>query len=187
MNVFVLGTGRCGTTAFAKACSHIENYSCGHESKWTSIYPDRLDYSDKHIEVDNRLSFYLGLLDEVYGDGAYYVHLLRDIDAVISSFARRECKGVMQAWMHVAGYESLYRYTKDNGVDPSRFIKDYVVTTRTNIEYFLKDKTHKKRISIEDPKTDFILFCHDIGAIVDNGNSLAEFDELHNHTIECGA
>ena len=32
-NVFVLCTGRCGSTTFTQACQHIQNYTASHESK----------------------------------------------------------------------------------------------------------------------------------------------------------
>lgn len=64
-NVFVLCTGRCGsTTLFAQACQHIENYTASHESKIFLLGDKRLEYSQNHIEVDNRLSWFLGSLEK---------------------------------------------------------------------------------------------------------------------------
>ncbi len=56
MDVFVLCTGRCGSTTFIKACAHITNYTAAHESRTGLLGSDRLDYPGKHIEADNRLS-----------------------------------------------------------------------------------------------------------------------------------
>ena len=56
MNVFVLCTGRCGSTTFACACRHIENYTAAHESRSHLAGPERFAYPEDHIEVDNRLS-----------------------------------------------------------------------------------------------------------------------------------
>lgn len=56
MNVFVLNSGRCGSTTFIAACRHITNYSSGHESRATLIGEERLAYPTQHIEADNRLS-----------------------------------------------------------------------------------------------------------------------------------
>lgn len=39
-------------------------------------------YPPRHIEVDNRLAWFLGYLQEHHGHEAYYVHLTRDRDAV---------------------------------------------------------------------------------------------------------
>ncbi len=63
MNVFVLGTGRCGTTTFMKACRHVTNCTSGHETRVNHVGPERLSYPSNHIEADNRLSWFLGRLD----------------------------------------------------------------------------------------------------------------------------
>ena len=64
MNIFILNTGRCGSTTFIKACEHIKNYTCAHESLLTEIGAQRFNYPQDHIEADNRLSWLLGRLDE---------------------------------------------------------------------------------------------------------------------------
>jgi len=66
-HVFVLCTGRCGSVSFAKACGHFTNYTAGHDTN-RQPGPARLDYSARHIEIDNRLAWFLGGLDERYGD-----------------------------------------------------------------------------------------------------------------------
>ena len=63
MNIFVLNTGRCGSTTFIKACQHIRNYTALHESRANRIAEQRLAYPRDHIEADNRLSWFLGRLD----------------------------------------------------------------------------------------------------------------------------
>ncbi|MFM8634352.1 MAG: hypothetical protein ACKOEX_06015, partial [Planctomycetia bacterium] len=70
-HVFVLCTGRCGSVTFAKACGHFRNYSTGHETN-RAPGPARLAYPDGHIEIDNRLAWFLGGLEERYGDDALY-------------------------------------------------------------------------------------------------------------------
>ena len=90
MNVFVLCTGRCGSMTFAKACGHISNYTSAHESR-KQLKPkaprERFIYLDFHIEVDNRLAWFLGTLNEIYGTNAFYVHLkreMKDTDKLLS-------------------------------------------------------------------------------------------------------
>ena len=79
VNVFVLSTGRCGSLSFARACAHLTNYTAGHESRAHLFGRERLDYPDNHIEVDNRLAWFLGPLAERYDDrDVLYVHLTRD-------------------------------------------------------------------------------------------------------------
>jgi hypothetical protein len=86
--VFVLSTGRCGSTTFAASCAHITNHTSGHETNWGRLGDVRLDYPSDHIEVDNRLSWFLGSLAARYPD-ARYVHLLRDRQRVVDSFLKR--------------------------------------------------------------------------------------------------
>lgn len=55
----MLCTGRCGSVTFTTACRHASHYSVGHELlglRHGLLYPDR------HIEVNNRLVWYLGTL-----------------------------------------------------------------------------------------------------------------------------
>ncbi|TNF34848.1 MAG: hypothetical protein EP315_06710, partial [Gammaproteobacteria bacterium] len=98
MNIFILNTGRCGSMSFIQACQHITNYSSAHESRCHLIGDERLNYPARHIEADNRLSWFLGRLDQVYGNSAFYVHLSRAKPATVASFARRGDFGIMQAY-----------------------------------------------------------------------------------------
>ena len=81
-NVFVLCTGRCGSTTFDRACRHMTNWTAGHETRSHLTGPDRFAYPPRHIEADNRLSWMLGRLEQAYGADAAYVHLTRDAEAV---------------------------------------------------------------------------------------------------------
>ncbi len=68
MNVFVLSTGRCGSTTFAKACTAITNFSVGHERNRMLVGEARWQYPEHHIEIDNRLIWMLGALEKHYGE-----------------------------------------------------------------------------------------------------------------------
>lgn len=85
----MLNTGRCGSMTFVHACSHIDNYTSGHESRAGHHGDARLEYPDNHIEADNRLSWMLGSLDRKFGTDAFYLHLWRDPESVAQSFAKR--------------------------------------------------------------------------------------------------
>src|SRR5262245_39334592 len=98
MNVFILNTGRCGSTTIIKACSYITNYTAAHESRTGLVGPDRLDYPPNHIEADNRLSWFLGRLERTYGNDAFYVHLKRQDAATARSFAQRYQYGIIKAY-----------------------------------------------------------------------------------------
>ena len=98
MNVFVLSTGRCGSTTFVEACRHVTNFTAAHESRARISGSGRLKYPAQHIEADNRLSWFLGRLDREYGDGAFYVHLTRDDRKTADSLLNRYHGGIMRAY-----------------------------------------------------------------------------------------
>src|SRR5690606_35448426 len=90
---FVLGTGRCGTTALARALSAAVaaaglGWTVGHESR-AHVYGlgARLDYPACHVEADNRLCYFLGALAARHPT-AGYVHLTREPEAVARSLTR---------------------------------------------------------------------------------------------------
>ncbi|BAO44699.1 hypothetical protein [Thiolapillus brandeum] len=177
MNVFVLNTGRCGSTTFIRACEHMENYSAGHETRIHLTGTARLDYPEDHIEADNRLCWMLGRLDERYADDAFYVHLYRDREQTASSFARRADFGIMQAWRQgvlLGGEEAV----------PSlELARDYVDAVESNIRLFLKDKTHRREVRLEQASEDFARFWQAIGARGDLDAALAEWRVRHNASL----
>jgi hypothetical protein len=177
MNVFILNTGRCGSTTFIKACHHITNYTSAHESRASSIGINRLNYPSGHIEADNRLSWFLGRLEKKYGDDAFYVHLSRDLKQTAESFAKRENYGIMNAYKQgvlLGGSEEQTPYD---------IALDYIDTIETNIELFLKDKTNKMSFSLQTAKDDFELFWEKISAEGDLNKSLLEWDKNYNSSI----
>lgn len=87
MNIFVVGTGHCGTTTFAKACRFATNRKVSHESASGGIYT--FEYPEDHIEVDAPLAFWVPRLRSFYR-GCRFVHLVRDKKPCIESLARNE-------------------------------------------------------------------------------------------------
>ncbi|MDH5785527.1 MAG: hypothetical protein OEZ16_07960 [Chromatiales bacterium] len=178
MNVFILNSGRCGSTTFIRACSHITNYSAGHESRAGIVGPDRLRYPANHIEADNRLSWYLGRLDRHYGDGARYVHLLRDRETTAASFARRHEFGIMQAYREGIVLEM------EGEPDAMAIARDYLDTVTANIEHFMQNKSHTMTIQLERAEEGFVTFWEWIGAEGDLSAALAEWQVRHNASVE---
>ena len=158
MNVFVLNTGRCGSTTFIKACQHISNYTSAHESLLEKTGGQRLDYPEDHIEADNRLCWFLGKLDQKYADDAIYVHLKRQREAVATSFSKRIDFGILKA------YEQGILLHDEHRLSAFDIALDYIDTVNANIALFLKDKTNKIDVSIETANTDFADFWELIGA-----------------------
>ena len=175
MNVFVLCTGRCGSLTFAKACSHIDNFSSAHESRSSHIGASRFDYPKNHIEVDNRLSWVLGRLDETYGDDAFYVHLKRVEKKVATSFTRRYKSGIIRAYRGSGIIMGLPEET-----DPMSVSVDYCRTVNTNISLFLKDKSKQMLFNIESYKKDFPVFWERINAMGNFDAAISEFKIHHN-------
>ena len=174
MNIFILNTGRCGSTTFIKACQHITNYTAAHESLVTYVGESRLAYPSQHIEADNRLSWFLGRLDKIYADNAFYVHLSRNKQATIDSFSKRENFGIMQA------YKEGILLGGDNEQSSEDIATDYIDTIESNIRLFLKDKTHKMDFNLETAIEDFSLFWNNISASGDLKKALDEWGINYN-------
>lgn len=179
MRVFVLCTGRCGSLTFARACGHIRNYGTGHESRVTAIV-HRLDYPDRHIEVDHRLSFFLGTLAERFDPAeTVWVHLTRDPEETAASWVRRFGVegGMMQAWG--AGVIANKAVPRGRRLD---LAESYVATVTDNITGFLRDKPLVVRAEIEDPHDPFDRLWDMIGAVGDRQAAHAELAVRHNPT-----
>lgn len=101
MRVFVIGTGRCGTVTLSRALALQASFSVGHESR-AAHFRDRLFYPDRHIEIDNRLTWFASLLREIYEvNETVFVHMRRDPYEVAMSYAvRYRPGGLMHAFMH---------------------------------------------------------------------------------------
>lgn len=174
MNVFILNSGRCGSTTFIEACRHIANYSAGHETRLRKTGAERLAYPARHIEADNRLAWLLGRLDAAYGDRAFYVHLQRDRDATAASFVRRADFGIMRA------YRDGVLLGGEPGQDALDLAHDYLATVDANIRRFLADKTQTMDFHLERAQDDFQQFWRRIGASGDLNAALAEWTRRHN-------
>jgi hypothetical protein len=174
MNIFVLNTGRCGSTTFIRACEHMSNYTAAHESRLPLIGEQRLDYPPNHIEADNRLSWYLGRLEQKYGDGAFYLHLKRDREEVAMSYAKRREFGIMKAYR-----EGILLGGREQQTDLDLAL-DYVDTVEANIAHFLKDKSMTMELNLASAQADFSQFWQRIDAQGDLHRALAEWQVKYN-------
>lgn len=179
MNVFVLCTGRSGSTTFIKAAHHITNFTSDHEGRSTKLGKERLNYPDQHIEADNRLSWFLGQLDQKYGDDAYYVHLKRKKAKTVSSENKRWyirgsiirpfCMGILMRPVPTTSEKTRLQITED-----------YYDAVTANIEHFLKDKSHVMEVQLESISEDFKEFWNWIGAEGNLQEALGEFEVKYN-------
>ena len=174
MNVFVLSTGRCGSLTFEKACSHVSNFTAAHESQARILGEAHFHYPPNHIEIDNRLSWFLGRLDKVYGQDAFYVHLSRDEDKVAESYKKRFGSGIIRGY---AKGMMMGRHRKDVAKE---LCLDYCRTVNANIELFLKDKPHQMNFELENAKLRYTEFWDAIGAEGDFHSAVSEWDVNHN-------
>ena len=174
MNVFILNSGRCGSSTFIKACQHITNYTAAHESLLSKTGAQRLDYPDNHIEADNRLSWFLGRLERKFHDDAYYVHLQRNTEDTVASFSKRIDFGILNA------YEQGILMHDGHLLPAHDIAADYIETVDANIELFLKSKTNKMVVRLESVKADFTEFWHNIEADGDIDKALAEWNINYN-------
>lgn len=178
-HVFVLCTGRCGSTTFARACGHLTNWTAGHETRAHLIGPDRLGYAPDHVEVDNRLSWLLGRLDRAFGDRAAYVHLTRDPEEVARSYAERSRFGIIRAYRTDI---LLNHGTLGPQAPILDLCRDYVDTVTANIEQFLRDKAHVMPARVETLRDDFDAFLGWIDGHGDLAAARAELSHRHNAT-----
>ena len=168
MRVFVLGTGRCGTVTFSKACEHIENYTVGHESHAGRV--GDFNYPDDHIEVDSRLVECIAHLLVEYPD-AFFVQLMRSRDDCVASMARRP-KQDMYCRLHFAADPDRYRAAQ---------VRYFEYNTR--IQMMIPDAYI---MWLESAPTMWPEFWSEINADGDFEASLAEWDTRYNATVPEG-
>lgn len=175
INVFVLCTGRCGSTTFARACQHLSNFTVGHESRVDRLGPDRLAYPEGHIEVDNRLSWMLGRLGAAFADkDTLWVHLFRDEEETAQSFAKRFGRGIIRAYA-----KDIVPSSKRHAV-PIDVCRDYCRTVTANIEAFVAGRPHVLTVRLETVGSDFDDFLARVGAEGDLTAARAEWAVRHN-------
>ncbi|GAB3447607.1 hypothetical protein GCM10027570_20230 [Streptomonospora sediminis] len=180
MRVFVLNTGRCGSVTLARACEELTNYTTGHESRARRIGDERLDYPDQHIEVDNRLSWFLGGLDERYGSEPLYVHLRRDPVQVAHSFAKRWENGNPAGVITAFAGALVIRpspWPAERRLEVCRY---YVQTVTANIEAFLADKPRQMTVWLDEAEEWFPKLWERIGGQGDFDNALHQLQVQHN-------
>src|SRR5262249_47394109 len=160
MNVFVLSTGRCGSRTFPRASGHARNYTAAHESfnRWRHQVTDppyhSLRYPENHIEVDNRLSWFLGALEKEDGDGAFYVHLLRDREEVARSLAKRGKRSILFtfAWGVLQYYDDAEALGEQ---ERYQIGLQYWQVVNDNIAAFLAGKSRQMTIWLHDVRPSF--------------------------------
>ncbi len=178
MRVFVLTTGRAASKTFAKACGHIKGMTAAHESR-AEMLSDRLVYPDQHVEVDNRLVWFLGSLDRLYRDTeTHYVFLKRDRAKVSESYLRRWF--VRQSLVR-GFYHSILMRKGDPSPDERAIACDLCIETiEDNIDFFLRGRQNVSVVNVETLRADFATFIERAGVKCDLERAFAELDVTTN-------
>jgi len=180
-NVFVLGTGRCGTVTFSRAASHLAGYTSGHESLSGRLADGRFHYPDRHVEADNRLSWFLGELGRRFDDDrTLYVHLTRRRDDVVSSFANRWESPFRASIIRAFGHGIVKRSAEWEPQQIREVCAFYVDTVNTNIEEFVRHR-NSLRVQLEDIEAGFAAVVEALGVSVDDPDEVRkELATRHN-------
>ncbi len=183
MRVFILCTGRSGSTTITRACQHITNYSSSHESLARKFGKERFEYPDNHIEADNRLTWQLGHLNQYYGDDAFYVHLKRNKEKTAHSFLKRYYfpGSIIDSFCEGIRMTPPEKLSKDERLQACY---DYIDTVTSNIDHFLINKSNVAIINLETIETDFTEFWERIKASGDLNKALHEFKVHYNQTYK---
>ncbi|MGY1408471.1 MULTISPECIES: hypothetical protein [unclassified Luteimonas] len=137
---------------------------------------ERVAYPPRHIEVDNRLVWFLGYLQQRFGADAHYVHLTRERHAVAQSFNGRWHlrSSIMRAYTE--------QICMTSPKDPLAACYDYVDSVTSNIEAFLRDKPNVFRMRMEEHADVFPAFLDWIAAEGDLDASIQEWGIAHNRS-----
>jgi len=178
MNVFVLCAGRVASTAFSEACQYATNYTAAHESNVGKMSCARVEYPENHIEIDNRLVWFLPLLEEKYGDNAIYVYLKRDKDLIARSYEERWYLTI--SIVKAYGY-GILMFPRIKKKERYAVCRDYVELSDKLIESFLARQ--KKVVDVDLGKIkngEFQKFWNFAGVKGDFELAMKEWDKSHN-------
>lgn len=178
IRVFVLTTGRTASKTFVCACQHLDGMTAGHETNVRKI-SGRLDYPDNHVEVDNRLVWFLGGLGGRYDDDrTFYVHLTRNTEKVVESYLLRwhMTVSVVRAFYHGI----LMAPKKPDPETARQSNRLFVETVDENIRYFLKNRNNWAHVSVENLEQDFLAFMTAAGLTGDRETIKRELRDIKN-------
>lgn len=179
-NVFVLATGRSGTMTFARACGHIAGFSAGHETRSQLIGGDRFDYPPDHIEVDNRLSWFLGELAHRWTSPAtLFVHLRRNRNEVVRSFERRWDSTFPASIIRAFGHGIVARANNWSNDERREVCEFYVDTVNRNIAEFVRGR-NSMTIELEHLHDQFGMFVDRLDTTADMEGARREIATAHN-------
>lgn len=180
-NIFVLSPGRSGSKTFSEACQHLSNYSAAHESLSNQIGDARFAYPEGHIEVDNRLCWFLGDMQKRFSyPDTLYIYLKRDFERTAESFLHRLRNSSYRSSIMGAFAHGIIMKSGDWRADEEESLaKFYVETVQANIETFLKTIPHLI-VSLDDGGESFHTFLQEISAEGEIEKALQTWSHVYN-------
>lgn len=181
MRVFILCTGRSGSTTFIKACRHINNFTSAHESSAGAVGIEKLEFPDFHIEADNHLVWFTGLLSKKFDtNDTLYVHLKRNAAPVAESYVERWEYPARETSIRAFAYGQLQRRKRWPKSSRRKVAQFFVETVNGNIEAFLENQHNTLTIDLSNISDEFPKFWSRVGAEGDLSAALCEFDVAYN-------
>jgi hypothetical protein len=142
------------------------------------LLPDRVAYPSGHIEVDNRLTHYLDLVEERFGDSAGYVFIDRDPDDTAMSYLERWNLSVSVVRSHASG--TLMSPGAKSKLERFRIARDYVDLTNAKIATTLARREHVCTVRLDEVEDDFRLFWKYFEIEGNLDKAIDEFGNRHN-------
>lgn len=179
MRVFVLTAGRTASQTVALASEHLDGMTAAHESR-RRMLENRLDYPDNHVEVDNRLAWFLGSLERLYSDEeTFYVFLRRDPERVAASYIKRWhiTVSIVRAFYHGI---LMCRNKKPTEADKMASARLFVQTVEDNINAFLRHRSNYAIVDTENLEADFQIFMDKAGLSGDREAISATLNSVNN-------
>ena len=169
MNVFILSPGRTATTTLSEAFSCVKGWSSAHESRSQLLGDERVNYPEKHLEFDNRLTWFLPRLTKKYSSSALLVIVQKKQCRLASSYNKRWYKmNIMKSYSQGI----LMRDLKDNNLD---VCKDYVSNVYEHLEYVSKDWMDCIYLDIDNPEEGVVGILNYIGGTESDLKEILEF------------
>jgi len=176
-NVFVLSAGRTATTTFIEASKHLPGITASHESRVADPIQNRLDYPNNHIEADNRLIFFLSLLDEKFATDTAYVYLLRDEKLVARSYSERWHLSISIVRAFTNGVRMVPRVKNNEILD---YCHDYVKYVDSVVRLHLSKQENAFVFDLSKAEEEYKRFAKWVGVENLPEAACAEWRQHHN-------
>jgi len=161
----------------------MDNFTCNHESNYGHLGLERFSYEDQHIEVDNRMIWFLELLEERYDfEDCCFVHLHREREKVVQSFGRRWLlpNSIIRAFtIDICGVSPLKLRSRKQR---RAAIELYYDVVNTKIKKYTGEQYNSYEVNLERLEADFSIFWDGIGAVGDKEKALQSLQRPSNRS-----